>query len=159
MDFWKFMLKSQLARSGTYLDNTAKTMLRKKLSIIQFWLQDHAWFQNYSEADVWTKKKKRGATNTGTKEGRNRRETSTGTQPEAGGTSKSMKEENPCPGEERKRETSIGTPPGTGTPARTKSNQQIMMQKNRFLRKEKRERKKKRKAPNPQTQPAEVNKS
>lgn len=54
------MLKSQLARSGTYLDNTAKTMLRKKLSIIQFWLKDHAWFQNYSEAAVWTKKKKEG---------------------------------------------------------------------------------------------------
>jgi hypothetical protein len=93
------------------------------------------------------KKEKRRATSTGTKEGRNRRETSTGTQPEAGGTSKSMKEENPCPGEERKRETSIGAPPGPGPPARTKSNHQNMLQKNRFLRKEKRERKKKREMP------------
>jgi hypothetical protein len=58
-----------------------------------------------------------------------------------------MKEEHPCPGDERKRETSIGPPPRPGTPARTKINQQMILQKNRFMRNEKRERKKKREMP------------
>ena len=58
--FWESMLKSELARSGMYLDDTAKTMLRKKKECTPLhcwtmpflvsrcpWFRNHPWFQNH----------------------------------------------------------------------------------------------------------------
>lgn len=132
-------------------------MLRKKFRIIQFWLQDHAWFQNYSEA-AFEKKRIRRATSTGTKEGRHRRETSSGTQPEAGGTSKSMKEENPCPGKKEKGDKHRN-PIRDRNPSQNQEQPANHDEKEPSSEKRKKEREKKRKAPNPQMQPAEVNKA
>ena len=158
MNFWKFMLKSQLARSGKYLDNTAKTVLRKKLSIIQFWVQDHTWFQNYSEAAVWTKKKKKG---------RQAQEPKKEEIEERQVPEPSRKQEEPANpwrkrtpvlGKKEKGRQASEPHPGPEPQTEPRATSKSWCKRTVFWEKKKGKGKKKRKAPNPQTQPAEVNK-